>query len=263
MLSINPAHIVNYKLNADTGAPLIDEAERKILAISQAKLIYILYNHDSNSVNYKLNLIVRENIIKDNYQENSVILVEEDSEIKKFNLRCNWFVKLNPFDYRVKGWDNHIACQNYANIYARKDVLYSAIEKITLNNQALTSQIESWNILKEFTTTQNSYLSENDINSFVEKKLSSDDLRGFERKKLLFFLQCQTDIEQSKISCIYDSFQIRQDSLFQKIEKNLQKGRKVIVLCGKNHGNPTDIKLIPIVAEHLSRLTVPFIVVNP
>ncbi len=263
-MSISPAHIVNYKYITDnTSNPLMNEEQCKILAISQARLIYILYNHISNSPDYKSNLITRENILKDNCGFNSVILVEEDSEIKKGNLRCNWFLTLKPAEHRIKGWDDHEACKGYEDLYARQDALNLAIQKVTVCRQN-DSQIESWNTLKAISTSlKKPYLCEDEINSFIDKKLSSEDMKNFDRKKAMFFMQCKIEMEQSKINYVYDTFQIRQNSLDQKIEKNLNKGRTVFVLCGKNHGNPTDKKLIPIVNDHLSKKKVPFIVVDP
>ncbi len=266
MMSISPAHVVNYKYNTDiTLNPLMDEEQSKILAISQAKIIYILYSqHNSTkSPNYIPNNIIRENIIIDNYRDNSIILIEEECKRKKKDLECKCFVKLKRSEYRIKGWDDHNVFKNAEELYAQHVILNSAIQKISSHIQTETP-IESWNTLKKFSkTVKNSCLSEEEIDSFLNKKLSDTELEKFERKKITFIMLCKVEIFRSRQAFIYDNFQKRQDSLDQKIEKNLNKDRVVFVLCGKNHGNPTDEKFIPIVQDHFSKQKVPFIVVDP
>ncbi len=264
MNSINPDHVVKYQLNVDTSISSSDEYQNKLKAIEQAKIIYFLYNHDPKSTHFKTQCIFFQKIIEQIYDSNTVILVEESAASKKFELHLNWFVRLNRSKYQIEGWDDPEVYQKTFALFALIDKVTSATKNVIGSNQSEKSQIDHWNTLKNFAATQSiSFYSDSEIDSYINKKMQNVKQKIFEERFKEYNLRFKIAFQQLEIDLMYSTFENRQNFLNTQIEKKMNEGRKVIILCGKSHGNPKDAKFIPIVQNHFSKIKEPYIIVEP
>lgn len=234
-------------------------------ALEQAKVVYLLYNHSLSTPEiFKSHCQLHEQMIRDLYRDGDIILLEEDSELKGDQLVRNFIPTLNRSKYRAKGWDVHELCEKTHALYELEYRVNKAIGVILSDNALSKNNREAWETVLNFAKVHcHGELSEADIDNYLNDHLSRFERLKFEQKIKLVSMKCRIELEKLKINHIYDTFQQRQDALARSIQKNSLKYGKIFVLAGRNHANPTDEKIKPIIENHFQQLTASYVVVDP
>lgn len=259
---VNPSNIVRYKCNDNIEIAAVDEDERKIQAMDQAKIIYLLFNHSSKTPEiFKSHCDFHKKIIEEIYVKGDIILVEEDSGKHSSELHHNLMPSLKASNYRTLGWVDPEFCEKSKSFYALEDKIKKAIQEIAFPKKQ--TDILAWNVLHNYLSGQD----QPSENTLTNNLPSNIELRKLEAKKETFIFKCKIALKKSKIDFIYDNFAEAQDSLSRNTEKHLDlcidQSKKIIVLMGRNHGNPSDEQLIPTVNSYFSNQRVPYVVIDP
>lgn len=212
--------------------------------IEKSRVVFLAGVHCKDTLSasslYQIQSIFNQTVIENYWTPEDLLLVEDSWEKRKEELSFNQIKSMCFEKYKVEGWDDPLSCEQAMTHKKEWEKIESALLTVRVNRPfSLASLLEKYEILINFAKQQPEIESENILDLVstrvqIYKSLGPD--KNFLIQRNIFLKKCEASLRQIKKEFVLNTFDRRQQSLFDRISLCMEKTLgKVFVLLGPNH----------------------------